>query len=601
MRHRAKLVALRSGLKAQVHATLAKAGLSCLPRRMCSGGPGWRGCAARRWSWSTASASTRCCELIDAYDGEIELFRTMIANRFTGHRGYRAIQQISGIGPTFAAVFVAEIGDVARFSRPEKLCCWAGLTPRHRESDTTVHRGPITKMGCGGRSRGLCFPGWCRARGGCRAGCGWIDIHRAQLTFDYVDVDSGEVFRGRIAPADRERLRRWLQRFAGRSGVAFALEGCTGWRYVAEELLRAGITAHVAEPAETAARRGPKRRAKTDRSDAQLLRDLLLEGRIPESWIPPQPVLEARALVRLYKDLLDERTGWLQRVHASLFHAGAPELDVKTMSTTGRQRIATVELSPAVRTAVDVAMRQVDRLTEDMTRVREQINTIGRRQPACRALQAAHYGVGPLTSVVIWAEMGDTRRFRSSDDAVRHAGLDVTVYSSDGRRSAGHLARQGPPMLRWALYEAAVYAGRPSSPDHAYFQRVKAGLGGQLALLSMARKLARRCHHTLRNLDDQVLAPAAQPPPPESPDPGARSPPTPPMNPQPAPSNPFAAGPAPDSRPRMSGRTRRDTRIAILSPATAQEPSTQISRGARRTPGNRGHRPTPTGAIMSYR
>jgi hypothetical protein len=116
---------------------------------------------------------------------------------------------------------------------------------------------------------------------------GGIDIHRAQLTFDYVDGDSGEVFRGRIAPADRARLRRWLQRFAGRDGVAFALEGCTGWRYVAEELLRAEIATHVAEPAETAARRGPKRRAKTDRSDAQLLRDLLIEGRIPESWIPP--------------------------------------------------------------------------------------------------------------------------------------------------------------------------------------------------------------------------------------------------------------------------------------------------------------------------
>ena len=124
---------------------------------------------------------------------------------------------------------------------------------------------------------------------------GGIDIHRAQLTFDYVDLDSGEVFRGRIAPADREHIRGWLQRFVGRTDVAFALEGCTGWRYVVEELQRAGVTAHVAEPAETAARRGPKRRAKTDRSDAQLLRDLLMEGRIPESWIPPQPVLEARA------------------------------------------------------------------------------------------------------------------------------------------------------------------------------------------------------------------------------------------------------------------------------------------------------------------
>ena len=105
------------------------------------------------------------------------------------------------------------------------------------------------------------------------------------------------------------------------------------------------------------------------------------------------------------------------------------------MSPAGRDRITAAELSAATRTAVDVAMRQVDRLTAEMTLVREQIHAIGRRQPACRALQAAHYGIGPLTSVVIWAEMGDTRRFRSSDDAVRHAGLDVTVYSSDGRRS----------------------------------------------------------------------------------------------------------------------------------------------------------------------
>jgi hypothetical protein len=82
---------------------------------------------------------------------------------------------------------------------------------------------------------------------------------------------------------------------------------------------------------------------------------------------------------------------------------------------------------------------------------------------------------------------------------------------------------------------------------------------------------------------------------------GARYAPDPPMNPRPAPSNPVAAGQVPDSRPRTSGRTRRDTPIAILSPAPAEEPSTQISRGARRTSDNRGHRPTPTGAIMSHR
>jgi transposase len=59
------------------------------------------------------------------------------------------LQQIPGVGPVFAAVFIAEIGDISRFATPSQLCSWAGLTPRHRESDTTVHRGAITKQGSG--------------------------------------------------------------------------------------------------------------------------------------------------------------------------------------------------------------------------------------------------------------------------------------------------------------------------------------------------------------------------------------------------------------------------------------------------------------------
>ena len=134
---------------------------------------------------------------------------------------------------------------------------------------------------------------------------------------------------------DRDQLRVWLERFDGLEDVAFALEGCTGWRYVVEELVRAGVTAHVAEPAETAALRGKKSRAKTDRADARHLRQLLVDGRVPESWIPPPDVLDARVLVRLYKDLVDERTGWLQRVHATLFHHGVPAVGASLVTDRG--------------------------------------------------------------------------------------------------------------------------------------------------------------------------------------------------------------------------------------------------------------------------
>jgi len=128
---------------------------------------------------------------------------------------------------------------------------------------------------------------------------GGFDLHRRQLTYDDLDVVTGQVDRGRVVPADRGHLRCFLARFQGQGEVAFAVEGCTGWRYVVEELERVSIGAHLAEPAETAARRGRKRRAKTDRSDARHLRELLVKGDLPESWIPPAHVLEARTRVRL--------------------------------------------------------------------------------------------------------------------------------------------------------------------------------------------------------------------------------------------------------------------------------------------------------------
>jgi transposase len=91
---------------------------------------------------------------------------------------------------------------------------------------------------------------------------GALDVHRRQITFKTLQPASGEGSRGRISPAAREPLRQWLERFDGLQGE-FVLEGTTGWRFVVEEIERAGHVARLADPAETAARRGRKRRATT--------------------------------------------------------------------------------------------------------------------------------------------------------------------------------------------------------------------------------------------------------------------------------------------------------------------------------------------------
>jgi len=95
-----------------------------------------------------------------------------------------------------------------------------------------------------------------------------FDQHRAQISAEWIDTITGELFRARIAPADRAAVRRFLARFRG-EGLEVALEATTGWRFVVEELERVGAEVHLAEPAEAAALKGKKKRAKTDWADAR--------------------------------------------------------------------------------------------------------------------------------------------------------------------------------------------------------------------------------------------------------------------------------------------------------------------------------------------
>ncbi len=147
-------------------------------------------------------------------------------------------------------------------------------------------------------------------------------------------------------------------------------------------------------------------------------------------------------------------------------------------------------------------------VVEEFRRVGATMRAYARRQAGCKALMA-HYGIGELCAVTILAELGDCTRFSSSRQAVRYAGMDITVHQSDQRRAPGHLSRQGPPALRWALFEAAQQTRRrTTSPDRDYYDQAADRIGGNGACLSFARKLLRRSYHTLRELGEEALQPA---------------------------------------------------------------------------------------------
>jgi transposase len=333
---------------------------------------------------------------------------------------------------------------------------------------------------------------------------GGLDVHRRQITYDYLDTETGEVSAGKIIPANRQRMRAWVSRFRG-TDADFALEATTGWRFIAEELSSAGLGVHLADPAEVRALKGRKKRAKTDRVDARHLRELNVGGRIPACWTPPAHLLELRTRLRLYRTLSEQRKGWSHRIQAQLFHQGVPAIE-RLRTKEGLALLEKAELSPAGRQVMDVALSMIHHLDECLDTIKGEIVSFARRQAGCKAL-AARYGIGPVTAAVMVSEIGDARRFTSSREVVRLSGLDITVYDSDGKRSAGKLSRQGPPILRWALYEAGKCASRGSSPDHAYYLETKDRVGHNRATLSVARKLAREGYHTLRGLGDEAIAP----------------------------------------------------------------------------------------------
>jgi transposase len=108
--------------------------------------------------------------------------------------------------------------------------------------------------------------------------------------------------------------------------------------------------------------RGRKQRAKTDRLDAQHLRELLLIGRLPESWIPPSHFQELRTLVRMRKTLVEEHTAYQQRIHAQLFHNGYPQ-ERNLLAKERRSRLEHLHLPEAARKVVELSSLSRSRAT----------------------------------------------------------------------------------------------------------------------------------------------------------------------------------------------------------------------------------------------
>ena len=264
---------------------------------------------------------------------------------------------------------------------------------------------------------------------------------------------------------------------------------------------------HLAEPVETSALRGRKRRAKTDRADAKWLLQLLYEARLPESWAPPEHVRQWRSRARLRNTLVAERTSWTQRIRATLYHHGIPGAPDELRTLAGRRFLAGLELPVDAQERITTALEIIDLLDAQLAELERDLRALARHQAGCQALMT-QYGMGEISALVTLCELGDVTRLHASRQAVRLAGIDIGVHRSDRHAQLGKLTRQGSAPLRWALFEAAQSASHKGSPDyHDYHALKNRGLTHTRATLTIARKLARRSYHLLRALGPAALDP----------------------------------------------------------------------------------------------
>jgi transposase len=168
----------------------------------------------------------------------------------------------------------------------------------------------------------------------------------------------------------------------------------------------------------------------------------------------------------------------------------------------GRQWLAAQALPEDERDTINGALRQIDFLTEEVTKIEHDL-----ARHAIDCLQARRLmtvpGVGLITTVAFLAQVGEISRFQTPGQLVGYLGLDPRVRQSGaGPARLGRISKEGSTLVRHVLVEAAHTAIRSPGPLRAFYERVRARRGHGVAIVAVARKMCVLFWHLLTRGED---------------------------------------------------------------------------------------------------
>ena len=319
-----------------------------------------------------------------------------------------------------------------------------------------------------------------------------LDVHKHFAEVAIVEPGRGIVHRERL-PVNPTSLRRFA---AGlRADDQVALEASFNTWAVADLLAQHAGQVVVSNPMKTRAIASAK--VKTDQVDAGILAQLLAANFIPAVWVPDPATRTLRRAIAQHRGLVSQRRQLRNRIHAALLRnlMECPYTDA--FGRAGRQWLVQVALPEAERQLVDRTLRLLTALDAEIEQLEVQLAKDQLTDPRLRHLLTIP-GIGLITALALLAVIGDVRRFSRPHQLVGYLGLDPRVRQSGDRPAyTGHISRQGQAHARALLVEATHAAIRVPGPLRAFFERIRARRGPQIAIVAVARKLAVLAWHLL--------------------------------------------------------------------------------------------------------
>lgn len=331
--------------------------------------------------------------------------------------------------------------------------------------------------------------------------CFGLDVHR---DFAQVAIWQDGVVRqaGRFATTP-EQVRAFADSLTPTDEVALEVTGNT-WAIATLLASRAGRVV-VSNPAKTRAIAEAK--VKTDKVDSAILAGLLAADYLPAVWMPDAETAALRRQVQRRAHIVRQRTRLKNQVQAILHRNLVPRCPAADLfGIKGRKWLAEQQLPADERAAAAALLRQLDFHAEELHLIDRDLGQVALGREDVRRLMSIP-GVDATVALSIVAAVGDFTRFRTPEKLVCYFGLNPRVRQSGGQpASHGRITKAGPGHARGMLVEAAWAASKAPGPLRAFYQRVRARRGMQVAAVATARKLTVLCWHLMIKGEDYAFA-----------------------------------------------------------------------------------------------